>query len=457
MSTSILASTSNPVGSATVSADTAWAADIVIVAEAVNPIAGVLTPVVSQLLLSNNNGSTFVLADAKRHGSGAGETMFQAFVLANYAALKIPQNQVFGTTSATYLPANTSKTVDPPWTNFMLRFVGNEGNAVTVSAVYDGGGAGGGGEVTVSTAEAGQAAVYGIGGIIIGGVDQTGLEGSASNLIVGTVPIDVLGSSGTPSSTTFLNGLNAWATPGGTITEISETSSFTAVAGNYYVVSGSANITATLQTAVGVTGQPIQIRCASGYTGQCTITTTDGQTIAGASSRIIFVGESPLLRSDGANWVRAGGLVIPAHAQITLGSAQTVPNSTATTITLNTPGYDNTGQMLVLGSSEIQIPRPGQYRVTGVVLVGPITTSTSDVYFSFVRIFKNGSGTALQTNLGNAAPGFNCNLNFDVVGSDTYAAGDLLTMTADIIHSGGQSLTITPGSTFLEVEEMPSW
>jgi len=38
---------------------------------------------------------------------------------------------------------------------------------------------------------------------------------SANDLIVGTVPITRLGSSGTPSATTYLNGLNQWAVPPG--------------------------------------------------------------------------------------------------------------------------------------------------------------------------------------------------------------------------------------------------
>ncbi len=48
---------------------------------------------------------------------------------------------------------------------------------------------------------------------VISGINLTALN--ASNLGSGTVPLARIGASGTPSATTFLNGLNAWATPAG--------------------------------------------------------------------------------------------------------------------------------------------------------------------------------------------------------------------------------------------------
>ncbi len=214
MSTSILSSTSNAEDSATLSASTAWAADIVVVTEAVNPVAGILTPALVQLLLSNNNGQTFVVADARRHGAGAGQTTFERFVLSDYAALKVPQNTVFSTTSATYLPSNVNKTSDPPWTNFMLRFASNTGNPVTVSAVYDGGASSGGGAVTLTGAVTGT----GTGTVptVWGNSDLVLPTAAPPRRISG--PIWTLTGAATPFTSTTQGSILTGATANGTLT-----------------------------------------------------------------------------------------------------------------------------------------------------------------------------------------------------------------------------------------------
>ena len=94
---------------------------------------------------------------------------------------------------------------------------------------------------------------------------------------------------------------NAAISSSSTITETSETASFTAAAGGFYAISGSAAVTATLPTAAGIAGQTVRIRCVAAYTGLCTITPQSGQTIGGQASRIIFAGESPVSKSDGTN------------------------------------------------------------------------------------------------------------------------------------------------------------
>jgi hypothetical protein len=243
-----------------------------------------------------------------------------------------------------------------------------------------------------------------------------------------------------------------------TITEVSQTASFTASAGSFYAISGSANVTATLPTAVGIAGQTIRVRCVSGYTGLCTITGTGGQTVSGATSQIIYAGESPLLQSDGTNWVRTGGLIIPSRAQILLGSNQTLTNNTTTIVQLTTSGFDNTGQMVNITSGGINILRHGQYRISISGYIGNISSALTDIYQATLQAHQNGIGTNATAQV--VIPGPNQTFSFvlTATGTTTCAAGDLITMAALVAHAGGQAIPMNSGNpTYLEVEEIPSW
>lgn len=240
-----------------------------------------------------------------------------------------------------------------------------------------------------------------------------------------------------------------------TITEISETASFTATANSFYAISGSANLTATLPTAVGITGQTIRIRCTNSYTGLCTITGTGGQTINGAASRIIFAGESPLLQSDGSNWVRTGGTIIPTVCQLSQSVDQTIPNNAETLVALDTLAVDNTGQMANITTHQIKILRPGTYRVSGG---GAYAIDTSQNYSIFNIISKNGSNTTAfgqqLVTTGFTPPGSNA---INVSSLLLLAAGDLLTLNTFQANTGSNSAAFKHVFAFLDANENLSW
>lgn len=245
----------------------------------------------------------------------------------------------------------------------------------------------------------------------------------------------------------------------GSISEVSQTASFTAAAGAFYAISGSANVTATLPTAAGIAGQTIRIRCVSGYTGACTIASTGGQTIgpASATSQIIYTGESPLLQSDGTNWVRSGGLIIPAVCQLYAGSTQSLVDSTATPILLNTVVYDNTGQMAIAASNQIKIPRPGRYRVGFAATVGILA---SQAYTMFVSCSSTGatSPPTVENSFGASPAAFPWYAQISGGGTIVSAAGDLLTLSVYQKNTAASAETVQNGNqTMLEVTEIPAW
>jgi hypothetical protein len=241
-----------------------------------------------------------------------------------------------------------------------------------------------------------------------------------------------------------------------TIAEVSQTVSFTASAGAFYAVSGSAAVTAKLPTAVGIAGQTIRIRCTNGYTGLCTITGTSSQTIAGAASRIIYAGESPLFQSDGANWVRTGGTLIPSKCRMIFGANQSVPNSTATIMNFGTTDIDNSGHMGTPGSNGITIIRPEGYRLSATSVFAGLINQGYRITISPIKNTTITSNVLGETTL--AAPGeaFNGLAQFTTL--QTYAAGDLIQISIVQTNTAAtaQTLTGSEGNS-LCIEEILSW
>jgi hypothetical protein len=243
------------------------------------------------------------------------------------------------------------------------------------------------------------------------------------------------------------------------ITEVSQTANFTAAAAAFYAVSGSANVTATLPTAVGIAGQTIRIRCVSGYTGLCTITAQSGQTVGpgSAASQIIYAGESPILQSDGANWIRVGGLIVPSVCRLYSGTDQSIPQGADTLVLLSATAFDNTGQMAVPASNEIKIVRPGHYRATGGAYYNAMT---NQAYTTYVNVSKNAAGGPIIFAMPIGAPGTAFALALNATGTLSFVAGDLITLHVLQANGGGTAQTLSSGigsGTFLEVEEIPAW
>ncbi len=246
------------------------------------------------------------------------------------------------------------------------------------------------------------------------------------------------------------------------VPEISQTTSFAAGAGLFYAIAGSANVTATLPTAVGIAGTVVRIRCTSGYTGLCTIATVSGQLLgpAGATTQIIYTGESALVQSDGVNWIRTGGVIIPCVCKMIVTLATTsVPTNTATQALLTFVFFDNSGHMGNIAGHTISIFRPGLYRLCGAATWA--AASTSD--YNFYTSIRNGAN---QLTFTQTAFGANTFTNFSQVSpvSTTTVpllAGDALSLFVFQQANGGGNLQLIGSfegdATFLEAQEIPSW
>lgn len=251
-----------------------------------------------------------------------------------------------------------------------------------------------------------------------------------------------------------------------TITEVSQTSSFAAAAGSFYAVSGSSAVTATLPTAAGIAGQTIRVRCANSYTGLCTITGTGGQTIGGQASRIIFAGESPLLQSDGANWVRTGGIVIQSYCVMNNSAFQSPVYNTPTTVNFDTIVKDNTGIMANITNHTIAAIRPGRYRFWSIVSFG-ITGGPTLAFSLYIAAVKNSTNEFFDDNTYYMNNLFSSmTVSEKCGGIISLAAADTMKVQWNETNSGGSTpfatvngLGSTGGAPFtqVELEEILDW
>ena len=148
-SATILSSTSQPDGGATLSSASAYSLDAVVQAECVNPATPLTMPCLATLLLSGDGGATFVAADTRRFDLLAATTTL-TFTLADYADRKFPGTNQWQTVAGTAAAVGVLRTFRPPWTHFQVQTSGNIGGAVTVSAIGDSGAlSGGGGSIKI--------------------------------------------------------------------------------------------------------------------------------------------------------------------------------------------------------------------------------------------------------------------------------------------------------------------
>ncbi len=256
----------------------------------------------------------------------------------------------------------------------------------------------------------------------------------------------------------------AWGYPyTSQVTEVGKAISFNAAADVWYVITGSSAVTATLPTAVGITGHQIRIRCENGYTGLCSLATTSSQTIgpAAATSQVLYAGECVLLQSNGANWVRAGGLLIPCKARISISTATTnIPYDTDTAVAFNAVDYDNTGLIGNSGAGTLTIFRTGYYRVSANVSWA-IAGANSYIFALVPR--KNGSTAILNMQVAVGANANNTTYTNTIEGIVNLTAADILTITVNQKTSVGSGNVLMLGSasainsTSYTIEELLIW
>ena len=116
----------------------------------------------------------------------------------------------------------------------------------------------------------------------------------------------VLGT-GTPTASTYLNGVGTWATVAGSssVSVVTVTGAYTALTTDSIILGNAttASFSILLPTAVGVAGKTYTIKKLDATVNTITLTTTSAQTIDGGTTAVMRMQYLSLtLVSDGANW-----------------------------------------------------------------------------------------------------------------------------------------------------------
>lgn len=217
----------------------------------------------------------------------------------------------------------------------------------------------------------------------------------------------------------------------------------------------SANYAVTLPDAtVAPVGTVLGFRMSSALTKLVTLTSATGTQLDGAATRIMWANETCTLQSDGAQWRKIDGRVIPMQGDMTLSTNPSIPSATLTQLLLDTTTLDNTGLMCSTGTSLISILRPGNYLVSGAVAWNNVGVASTYRFRTQVML-TNTSGT--QVSAGEQMPavtGFN-----GVVNTPTrpfaFTAGQVLLVCA--YQSTGGSCAAYGGGSSLSVVEIPTW
>lgn len=217
--------------------------------------------------------------------------------------------------------------------------------------------------------------------------------------------------------------------------------------------------TVTLPTPVSVPGTQIGVRVVDSSAALLTLATAAG-TVDGASTRIMWAGESAILESDGSKWVKIGGKTVPMCGVMSIASAGvSVSTGTVTNLPLTTTITDNTGRMCSTTNTYITAQRTNTYMVIARVEWSQISSGNSTRTITAAYINGSGSTIAAQDERYAAIGGYPC---ITASGPAAFTAGNYCTLsgyqTSSVSNTANYATSSSPGAgTMLSLTEIPSW
>lgn len=287
---------------------------------------------------------------------------------------------------------------------------------------------------------------------------------SALNALTTPVAADltyaVLASGPTEKKMTMAT-LQAFAlAPFGGGTEVSVSTSTALTINRMHVISGSSAITPTLPAVSGNTGNFIGIRITN--TNFVTIDGNASETIDGALTRVMWLGESALLLCDGSNWFKVAGKSLPMICSMWQTGAQNIPSAgSGAILLLDSTSLDNTALMANTSTHKITCKRSGTYIAMASVTVGPAVTARIDRLQMFVESNDGGTplaGTILLNaiNAGAELPQYASAAGLKNI---PLTAGDYINLIGYQVTTGAtaQPLYAAEYATYLNICEVPNW
>lgn len=215
--------------------------------------------------------------------------------------------------------------------------------------------------------------------------------------------------------------------------------------GKMHVVSGTtSDYTITLPAASSNVGKIIGIRIASTATKLFTIDANGTETIDGATTRVMWAGESAILLCDGTGWTKIAGKTIPMAGCLYLNGTQTINNTTITVVDFSSVDFD-IGSIATTASDRFTIRRAGNYIMGANIRY---TSNTSNVVYADLRV----NGTKIVRSSINSASGVAAGV---VTGGKELAATDYVDVAT--YHEKGSSADLVAGESRFWIEEKITW
>lgn len=230
--------------------------------------------------------------------------------------------------------------------------------------------------------------------------------------------------------------------------EIAITDTATGNIGRFHRCTGNnTDYTVTLPALSGNAGKQICFIMDSSLTKLVTIKGSGSELIDGQNTRIMWSGESCILRvNDACNmWEKIGGKSIPMCANIYSSNSQSMSSGVTTKILYNAILYD-IGTIVRLSNNDIFIKRPGVYAMDCQVRVD--CAALTQVTTSLV---SSSQGNLVDSETRGVNPSSNCSTNRYLTASEyIYVLGSQWVGTTRDVYAG-------PSLTFLAVSELPTW
>lgn len=228
---------------------------------------------------------------------------------------------------------------------------------------------------------------------------------------------------------------------------ISAATTLTASAfGKMHVIwGGVSDFTIGLPPTASSAGKIIGFRVNTYHDKIVTIDANASELIDGALTRAMWTGESAILFCTGAEWCKIAGKSIPMVCRLDGPSGQTLASLAYTSLVLSTVQIDR-GLMADVANNRIITRRPGHYSVQGQLSVagGSATARLG------VQILVNG---------GPLVHGSNDYCLYGTTSTPAYTlsfpAFSQISMKG--YHENASAITTGTYTTFLHVEEIPSW
>ena len=212
----------------------------------------------------------------------------------------------------------------------------------------------------------------------------------------------------------------------------------------------SADYTVTLPAVSGNAGKIIGFQMSTALTKLVTLDGNGSETIDGATTRVMWAGETAVLYCDGTSWTKIGGKTIPMVAGQTVSTTQSIASGTSTKKTLGTAaGYANCpAAMNDTTNSKIVIIRAGNYEIIGSTRISNLTATTNQETLLYIAGAEQGITSRYATNGDFSA--MICNLNYSC------SVNDAIELYARQ-YSGVNQTYLNNIMNYLFVTEVPKW